>query len=166
LITNENNEIIDAKYTENGDIRVKNARFFNLMMKSLHFASIKDEFVLLSNNGKSQIALVPAEYTSQMDSIDHCIYMTKNDKGKLVKVDKRKVRTKQERHINGLNADFNAACNIKYIVTNEDWRKVFCITPKKVDYNTPLLDATKSGQFRILDKLKKLNATKLLEMEK
>ena len=44
----------------------------------------------LSNNGKSQIALVPSEYTSQMDSIDHCIYMTENDKGKLVKVDKKK----------------------------------------------------------------------------
>lgn len=166
LITNENNEIIDAKYTQKGDIKIKNADFINIMIKALHFASIKDEFILMSHNGKSQIALVPAEYTSHMDSIDHCIYMTKNDKGKLVKVDKRKVRTKQERHINGLNADFNAACNIKYIVTNEDWRKVFCITPKKVDYNTPVLDANKKGQFRILDMLKKLNATKLLEMEK
>ena len=130
FITNENNEIVDAKYTAKGDIKVKNANFFNLMMKSLNFASIKDEFVLLSNNGKTQIALVPSEYTSQMDSIDHCIYMTENDKGKIVKVDKRKVRTKQERHINGLNADFNAANNIKHIVTNEKWRKVFC-TPKK-----------------------------------
>lgn len=165
LITNENNEIIDAKYTENGDIKVKNARFFNLMMKSLHFASIKDEFVLLSNNGKSQIALVPSEYTSQMDSTDHCIYMTENDKGNLVKVDKRKVRTKQERHINGLNADFNAANNIKYIVENEKWRKVFC-APQKAKYNTPTLDATKKGQYRILEDLKKLKATKLLEIGK
>ena len=165
LITNENNEIIDAKYTAKGDIKVKNARFFNLMMKTLHFASIKDEFVLLSNNGKSQIALVPSEYTSQMDSIDHCIYMTENDKGKLVKVDKRKVRTKQERHINGLNADFNAANNIKYIVEDEKWRKVFC-APQKPKYNTPILDATKKGQFRILEDLKKLKATKLLEIGK
>lgn len=165
FITNENNEIVDAKYTAKGDIKVKNARFFNLMMKTLHFASIKDEFVLLSNNGKSQIALVPSEYTSQMDSTDHCIYMTENDKGKIVKVDKRKVRTKQERHINGLNADFNAANNIKYIVSNEKWRKVFC-TPKKAKYNTPALDATKRGQFKILEDLKKLNATKLLEIEK
>ena len=46
--TNENNEIVDAKYTAKGDIKVKNAKFFNLMMKILHFASIKDEFVLLS----------------------------------------------------------------------------------------------------------------------
>jgi hypothetical protein len=165
LITNENNEIIDAKYTTKGDIKVKSAEFFNLMMKTLHFASIKDKFVSLSNNGKIQIALVPSEYTSQMDSIDHCIYMTENDKGKLVKVDKRKVRTKQERHINGLNADFNAANNIKYIVENEKWRKVFC-TPQKAKYNTPTLDATKKGQFRILEELKKLKATKLLEMEK
>jgi hypothetical protein len=165
LITNENNEIIDAKYTTKGDIKVKSAEFFNLMMKTLHFASIKDKFVSLSNNGKIQIALVPSEYTSQMDSIDHCIYMTENNKGKLVKVDKRKVRTKQERHINGLNADFNAANNIKYIVENEKWRKVFC-TPQKAKYNTPTLDATKKGQFRIFEELKKLKATKLLEMEK
>lgn len=165
FITNESNEIVDAKYTAKGDIKDKNAKFFNLMMKTLHFASIKDEFVLLSNNGKSQIALVPPEYTSQMDSTDHCIYMTENDKGKIVKVDKRKVRTKQERHINGLNADFNAANNIKYIVSNEKWRKVFC-TPKKAKYNTPSLDATKKGQFRILEDMKKLNATKLLEIEK
>lgn len=165
FIANENNVIVDAKYTAKGDIKVKNANFFNLMMKILHFASIKDEFVLLSNNGKSQIALVPSEYTSQMDSIDHCIYMTENDKGKIVKVDKRKVRTKQERHINGLNADFNAANNIKYIISNEKWRKVFC-TPKKAKYNTPALDATKRGQFKILEDMKKLNATKLLEIEK
>jgi hypothetical protein len=163
--TNENNEIVDAKYTAKGEIKVKNANFINLMMKALHFASIKDEFVLLSNNGKNQIALVPSEYTSQMDSIDHCIYMTVNNKGKVVKVDKRKVRTKQERHINGLNADFNAANNIKYMVSNEKWRNAFC-TQKKAKYNTPALDATKKGQFRILEDLKKLKATKLLEMEK
>ena len=162
LITNENNEIIDAEYTPKGDIKVKSGRFFNLMMKSLHFASIKDEFVLLSNNGKSQIALVPPEYTSQMDSIDHCVYMTENEKGKLVKVNKRKVRTKQEKHINGLNADFNAANNIKYIVDNEKWRKIFCVS-KKTEYNTPVLDVTKKGQFKILEELKKLNATKLIE---
>lgn len=160
FITNENNEIVDAKYTFKGDMRIKNSNFFNLMMKTLHFASIKDDFILLSNNGKSQIALVPPEYTSQMDSIDHCIYMVENEKGKLVKVDKRKVRTKQERHINGMNADFNAAQNIKYIVENEKWRKIFCVS-KKYEYNTPVLDVTKKGQFKILDELKKLNATKL-----
>ena len=29
LITNENNEIIDAKYTENGDIKVKKRKIFS-----------------------------------------------------------------------------------------------------------------------------------------
>ena len=32
------------------------------------------------------------------------------------------VRTKQERHINGLNADFNSACNLQYIALNEELR--------------------------------------------
>lgn len=165
LMTNENDEIIDAKYTEKGVMKVKNANFFNLMMKSLHFASVKDEFILLSNNGKTQIALVPSEFTSQMDSTDHCLYMKKNDKGKLVKADKKEVRTKQERHINGLNADFNAANNIKYIVENEVWRNIFC-TSKKTEYNVPSWDTTKKGPSTILNMLKKIGAIKVLETEK
>ena len=162
LTTNENNEIVDAKYTKKGIIKVKKANFFNLMMKSLHFASNKDEFILLSNNGKTQIALVPSEYTSQMDSIEHCLYVDKNGK----KVDKKKVRQKQETHINGLNADFNAANNIKYIIENENLRKLFCGKLKVSGYNTPILDATKKGQFNILAELKKQNKIKIFEIEK
>ena len=59
-----------------------------------------------------------------------------------------------------MNADFNAAQNIKYVVENEKWRKIFCVS-KKYEYNTPVLDVTKKGQFKILNELKKLNATKL-----
>jgi hypothetical protein len=162
LTTNENNEIVDAKYTKKGIIKVKKANFFNLMMKSLHFASNKDEFILLSNNGKTQIALVPSEYTSQMDSIEHCLYVDKNGK----KVDKKKVRQQQETHINGLNADFNAANNIKYIIENENLRKLFCGKLKVSGYNTPILDATKKGQFNILAELKKQNKIKIFEIEK
>lgn len=50
-----------------------------------------------------------------MDSIDNSVYMVINDKGKLVKTNKSKVRSKQEKHINGLNDDFNADRNIKFI---------------------------------------------------
>lgn len=166
FITDENDKIIDAKYSPKGIIKIKKENFYNLMFKTLNFASIKDEFISLSNNGKSQIALVPSEYTSQMDSIDHCIYMIKNKEGKIVKVDKRKIRPSQEKHINGLNADYNAANNIKYIVKNEKWRNIFCVYNKKLEYNKPVLDVTTKGQFRILEELKKINAMKLLEMEK
>ena len=166
LITNENNQIVNANFSSKGINKLKYANFFNLLMKSLHFASIKDEFILLSNNGNTNIALVPHEYTSQMDSIDHCIYMVQNDKGNLVKAHKTKVRTKQEKHINGLNADFNAATNIKYIVENEKWRNIFCKLPKKLEYNTPVLDVTKKGQSNIIKTLKNLNATKILDVKK
>lgn len=162
FILDENNRINDAVFSEKGLYKVKKALFINQAIKTLHFSSIKDDFILLSNNGQASVVLVPAEYTSQMDSQKHVIYYKKNEKGKLVKASKKSVRQKQETYINGLNADVNAANNIKYIVENEQWRNIFCVKPKNYDknygYRLPQLESTKKGQHNILLELKKLGA--------
>lgn len=165
----DNNRIINAFYSEKGSYRLKKALFMNQIIKTFHFASIKDEGILLSNNNKCSTVLVPAEYSSQMDSTKNVIYGVKKN-GKLVKADKRRVRAQQEKHINKLNADFNAAKNLKYIVENETWRNVFCAKPKnyvkKHGYSMPLLEPTKKGQHKILSELKKLGAFEELCVEK
>ena len=170
FILNDNNEIIDAIYSQKGLYRLNKSLFINQAIKTLHFASIKNDAILLSNNGKIAIALVPSEYTSQMDSQKHVIYCVKNDKDKLVKASKNRVRKNQETYINGLNADFNAANNIKYIIENPEWRSIFCITPKnykkQFGYNLPQLEPTKKGVDKILLELKKLGACEELKIEK
>lgn len=162
FILDDNDRINDVNFSEKGLYKVKKALFINQAIKTLHFASIKDDFILLSNNGQMSSVLVPAEYTSQMDSQKHVIYYKKNEKGKLVKASKKSVRQKQETYINGLNADVNAANNIKYIVENEKWRNIFCVKPKNYDknhgYNLPQLESTKKGQHNIISELKKLGA--------
>ena len=170
FILDDNNKIIDASFSNKGLYRLKKSAFFNQAIKTIHFASIKNEFILLSNNGNMATVLVPHEYTSQMDSEKHVIYVTKNNNGKLVKVNKNRVRKTQESYINGLNADFNAANNIKYIIENENWRNIFCSQPKNYTklggYNLPQLEPTKKGQHNILSQLKKLNACEELIIQK
>ena len=168
LITDENGLIIDANFTEKALSRINKSTFYNLAPKALHFSSIKDDFIQLSNNSNLLVALVPAEYTSQMDSLTHNIYgVYKN--GKLVKADKRRVRKNQENHINGLNADINAANNIAFLVQDDFRRNIFCIKPKNYDkkggYNLPVLEPTKKGQAKILAELKKLDAIQILTVE-
>lgn len=168
LITDENGLIIDANFTEKALSRINKCTFYNLAPKALHFASIKDEFIQLSNKSNLLIALVPAEYTSQMDSLTHNMYAIYKN-GKLVKADKRRVRKNQENHINGLNADINAANNIAFLIQDKTRREIFCVKPKNYDkkggYNMPVLEPTKKGQAKILAELKKLDAIQILPVD-
>ena len=127
---NENGKIVDIEYSERGLRELKKKDFCNLIIKAIHFADIKDKFVQLANNNKTNIVLVPSAFSSQMDSKRHKLYVTeiigKKNKKVTVLVDKRKLRPAQERHINGLNSDFNSACNLKYIAENEIFRNIVC----------------------------------------
>lgn len=108
-------------------------RFENTIIKAIHFADIKNKFVQLSNNDIMNIVFVPAAFTSQMDSITHTLYFVeskskkKNRNKTFVLADKWSVRTKQETHINGLNSDYNSACNIRYLATNPTFREEMCV---------------------------------------
>lgn len=165
----ENENIIDAKFSDKGNYKNNKSWFINQLAKVLHFASIKDYFITLSNYGKTQIILVPSEFTSQMNSITHKLPMVVNNKGKLVKPSKNRVRKTQEKHYNGLNADINATLNIKYIVNNENWRNVLCKTPNKKDYtnvrgyNFPILIATQSNPHNVSTQLKKLGGIEIIQ---
>ena len=119
--------------------------FGNLIIKAIHFADIKDKFVQLTNNNNMNVVFCPAAFTSQMDSKTHKLYCIKNKNGKWVLLDKKYVRTQQETHINGLNADFNSACNIAYIASNSVFRENMTIQTKegKDMYNTPTYNIQK-----------------------
>lgn len=157
---NEDNKIINADYSQKAYYKVCKALFFNQAIKTLHFASVKDEMIKLSNNNKVSVAIIPPEYTSQIDSNTHKLYFINKD-GKLLKADKKTVRKTQEKHINGLNADFNAASNIKYVVQNETWRNLFTNKTKNT-YGLPILTPSKKGQSNIITQLMKINATQEL----
>lgn len=156
FIVNEKNEIIDATLTDKGKVVMIEAEFYNLALKVIHFADAKDYFITLSNNGSVNIALVPSQFTSQMDSIRHAIYVTKGKKGKKVIVDKKYVRPKQEKHINGLNGDYNAARNIAYIFENEELREELLKKEKECNkYGKVLYDTLIKFPAGVINKLKK-----------
>jgi len=137
----ENEIVKDIEYSTDGIWRQKKLNFMNLIIKAIHFADIKDKFVQLCNNNSMNVVFCPSAFTSQMDSITHSLYYiektskTKNGKEKkqYVLANKKMVRTQQEKHINGLNADFNSACNLKYIALDEELRNAMTdeFNPKK-----------------------------------
>lgn len=146
----ENDVVSNIEYSDDGIWRQKKLNFGNLIIKAIHFADIKDKFVQLCNNNKMNIVFCPSAFTSQMDSITHTLYyvekITKNKRGneekKYVLANKKMVRTQQETHINGLNADYNSACNLKYIALNDKLRNkmtdMFKVSNKcKTMYNIP-----------------------------
>ena len=149
--------VIDSiDYSAEGLKHIKKDRSRNIIIKAIHFADVKDRFVLSSNNGNASVTFVPSYHTSQIDSTDHKMFVT--SKGKIV--DKRKVRQIQERHINGLNSDFNAARNIQYISENEEWRNALC-KPTENMYNEPIYVPLVKSQNGMFKAIKKLGATKI-----
>lgn len=163
IIFNDN-VVSDAKLSTKGELSKFKDDFFNLMIKSIHFADIKDYFITLSNNGAVGVSLVPSYFTSQMDSRDHKIYAQYNKSGKMTLADKHKVRNSQEKHINGLNADYNAAKNIAYIMEDTTYRDMFMKQSRtdKSLYNKPSYETFVKTQGSVVAKLKKTGMIKLL----
>lgn len=162
----EDGKIIDAKLSDKGKLVKMKDDLFNVMIKVVHFAGIKDYFITLSNNGSVGVSLVPSYFTSQMDSTDHKIYCKiDEDENKLKLIDKRLVRKSQENHINGLNADFNAARNIGYITSNEDFRNMFLRQSRKDKsfYNKPSYETFIKSQATMIDKMKKAGLVKFFD---
>ena len=162
----DNDVVTDAKLSAKGELSKFKDDFFNLMIKSIHFADIKDYFITLSNNGVTGVSLVPSYFTSQMDSIDHKIYFVQDNKsGKLKLANKHKVRSSQEKHINGLNADYNAARNIAYIMENTECRNMFMKQSRtdKSLYNKPSYETFIKTQGSAVAKLKKEGFVKILD---
>ena len=162
----DNDVVTDAKLSTKGELSKFKDDFFNLMIKSIHFADIKDYFITLSNNGTAGVSLVPSYFTSQMDSIDHKIYFVQDNKsGKLKLANKHKVRSSQEKHINGLNADYNAARNIAYIMENNECRNMFMKQSRtdKSLYNKPSYETFIKTQGSAVAKLKKEGFVKILD---
>lgn len=160
---NDNETVENITYTKNGLMKKGFDEFFNLFMKIIHFADIKDKFLQLYNNGSVKVILVPSYFTSQMDSLNHSIYMEKSKNDKPVFASKYKVRKTQETHLNGLNADYNAACNIAYIAKDIKWREKFCKKMSDNGYSTPLYDCATKNQAEMVKRIKQLNAVKMLE---
>lgn len=159
----EDGKVVNAKYSVTGEMNKIKTTMFNMMIKSIHFAEIKDYFITLANNGGVGVSLVPSYYTSQMDSIDHKVFGVLSKKGKWSLADKRKVRKNQETHINGLNADHNAANNIAFILSDEKWRNKFTKQTKTPKYNTPSYYTSINSQGKMLQALKSLKAFKEFE---
>ena len=160
FITDDDNKIVDITFSEKGRRQNDYVYFHNFIIKKVHFASVKDKFLQLSNNGIPDICLVPPQYTSQMDSKTHMLYV--NDKGKILP--KEKVRRTQEEHINGLNADFNAAKNIEYIISDELFRNTLLMKNKKEDgYSQPVLTA-KKGNKSLVKTLAKMGRTQTITL--
>lgn len=148
-------KLCGVKYSDKGNTHFIEDEFYISGLKAIHFADMKDYFVKLSNNGKVSIALVPPSFTSQMDSVEHKFFMKKNTKGKLIVADKKDVRSCQEKHkINGLNADYNAACNICFIVEDEYMRESLLLVPAKGTYDTAYYDTKIQGANGVYKKIK------------
>ena len=147
---NETKLVDNIEYSNEGIWKQKKLNFMNLIIKAVGFADIKDKFVQLCNNNHMNTVFCPSAFTSQMDSITHALYfvpkITKDKKGreiqKFVLANKNTVRSTQERHINGLNADYNSARNLKYIAENETLRND--MTDHKTMYGVPTWNIKKS----------------------
>lgn len=165
-------KINDIKYSEKAVMLHKKNLLYDTVIKSTHFADVKDKFVELSNNGKVSVVIVPPYFSSQMDSVTHKVFteeivvQKKSSNGKVrrtkktVLVDKRKVRKTQESHINGLNADYNAALNLKYIAETIDWRSTLCFKTWNT-YGSPQWDSKIKNQKTMIDRLDSLGAIEL-----
>ena len=165
-------KIVDMKYSEKAVKLHRKNLLYDTVIKSTHFADVKDKFIELSNNGNVSVVIVPPYFSSQMDSVTHKVFTEeivvyrkdKNGKNrknrKTVLVDKRKVRKTQESHINGLNADYNAALNLKYIADNVDWRSTLCFKTWNT-YGSPQWDSKIKNQKTMIDRLDSLGAIEL-----
>lgn len=160
FIKDDKGRIENILFTKEGKQRKEKSDFNNFALKMVHFASVKDYFVTLQNKGTIAVALVPAEYSSQIDSKEHILYVEEKKKnGKIVPVKKELVRPNQEDYfINGLNADINAANNIRYYVLSDSKFGKF-VQCTDAEFNKPSCSPTKgdivkkiqsSKQFRIL----------------
>lgn len=162
----ENGRICNAEYSKKGELAQKMHRSWGYIMKAVHFAEVKNEFVKMSNHRNVKISYVNPAYTSQIDSKRHCIYAvkvkTKNGKTAYAIADGKRVRPKQETHINGMNGDTNSAINIDYITSNEDWRKVM-LKKTEMKYGEPQYVPVKKGQHFVISSLKKCDAIVLLD---
>ena len=153
-------KLYGAKYSNKGNVHFIEDEFYISGLKAIHFADMKDYFVRLSNNGKVSVALVPPSFTSQMDSVEHKFFMKKNANGKLIVADKKDVRSCQEKHkINGLNADYNAACNIGFIVEDDYMRESLLGSPTGGTYDTAYFDTKIQGSKGVYDKIKENGET-------
>lgn len=131
-----NNKITNVCISEKGRDADNLSYLHNFILKKIRFANIKDKMLQLSNNGKLNVCLIPPEYSSQMNSITHKIYV--NEKNKLLP--KNMVRFGQEKHRNGLNADFNSASNLRYMYENPIFRETFLIDNKNRNgYSQPYM---------------------------
>lgn len=157
--------IMDATLSDKGKIRKMQDDFFNQAIKAIHFADVKDYFATLSNNGRISVFFVPSQFTSQIDSISHNLYFEKTAKGKLMIAPKYKVRKMQEYHINGFPADYNAACNIAYIGSNDDMRNAFLkkTNTNKSLYNLPGYDTNIKSAATIFNIMKKMGKYEVLK---
>ena len=160
----DDNKITGVQFSDAGEAVNIETELHNLALKTIHFADAKDYFVTLSNNGSVSVALVPSQFTSQMDSTKHVLYAKKNNKGKLGIVSEHEVRPKQERHINGLNGDYNAACNIAYIFENDEWRNAFMkMNPN--EYGKALFETNIESTSTIINTLKKINPDNIISFD-
>ena len=125
--------VCGAKMTEKGKIVKDNNDFHNVVMTTLHFASIKNYFVTLQNNGDVSVGFVMPGFTSMMNSDTHTLYV---DKDKNV-IRKSELRPSQEYHKNGKLCDVNAANNILHF-TSANWAKMFLNKCDKPSYDTPI----------------------------
>lgn len=160
ILDNENN-VIDLAYTEKGIETYYKPLFYNLIIKKVNFASIKDKFIEISNNTNINIVIVPSFFTSIMDSTDHKIFVDENHK----RLDKSKIRVIQEKYINGLNADYNAANNIAFLAKDKEWRTMLCNEKPKFDYSTPVYESKIKSPDKMYNTIVKMGAYKVFVAE-
>lgn len=166
-LTFENGIVVNAEYSKLGLYKTNRTLFYNILIKSVSFADVKDYFVTLSNKNNFNVVFVPKEYTSQMDSNTHKVYVEekvgKNNTKIVSLVKKDKVRKTQEYHINGLNADFNSARNIAFIASNQQFSTALLVKPKKYGngFGKPLLVPTTKNIQEVVAKIKKIGAIQL-----
>lgn len=158
LSTDEEGKITDAKLSEKAILENKKTRTRDIIIKAIHFAEAKDIFCQMSNNGTVSVAFEPPFFSSQMDSKSHKVFTTKNKDGKDVIASKETVRPKQEKHINGMNCDINAAKNLDFMLNNEEFRNAFLLQTKN-GYNEPFYKPAVKSPATMLAKLKKMGAT-------
>lgn len=151
----DDGKIVSASYSDKGNELYYRTQFYNQFLKMAGFAGIKDKFVLFSNNDATNIILCPPFFSSQMDSISHCICVGKD--GKML--GKRDVRKTQEKHINGLNADYNAGCNLMFIATDPVASRLFCGKGTR-KYGKPFRDSSVKNKETMFVMLKKQGMVK------
>lgn len=167
VLTFTDGKVSDCSYSAEGWSKCRRSHLNNLIIKAIHFADLKDKFIQLANNGLIQIALDNSQYTSLMDSTTNSLYIVEYTgadgkvKSKLAK--KSDVRPSQEKHINNLNADYNAACNIRNRITDAELFNRLMKKAKVNGYNTALYEAASKSVDKVIVELKKINRTITLQ---